>query len=73
MTPTAYDSLIDLADRMWNAAWTLDEIRSDTAASEWTARQVRNLMRTGTADDPTEIARLANALERRLDREGVAA
>ena len=35
-----YDSLIRTADRLWEAAWRLDEMRGDTEASEWVAAKV---------------------------------
>ncbi len=59
-------SLTEAADRLWDAAWALDELRGDTAASEWTATKVRGLMRTGRADDPQAVLPLARALEERL-------
>lgn len=67
-TPTA----LDHAGRAWDAAYRLDELRGDTAASEWTARKVRELIRTRRADEPGEVARLADALERRLNAQGAA-
>lgn len=66
------ESLLTAADRMWDAAWALDEVRGDYAASNWTGRKVRDLMREGEADNPEKIARLADALERRLERERTA-
>lgn len=63
------ESLIEAADRMWDCAQALDEGRGDRAASNWTGRKVRALMRAGEADDPEKIASLADALERRLARE----
>ena len=65
-------SLAEVADRLWNAAWELDELRGDTAASEWTATKVRELMRAGRADDAQAVLPLACALEGRLaqDRAG---
>lgn len=59
-------SLTEAADRLWNAARALDELRGDTAASEWTAGKVRELMRAGRADDPQAVLPLARALEGRL-------
>ncbi len=64
-----YRTLLAEADRMWEAAWTLDALRGDTAASEWTAGKVRELMRASRADDPAAIAALADALEAKLGRE----
>lgn len=74
MTATAFRSLIEEADRLWDAAWALDEIRGDTAASAWTAGRVRALIRSGQADDPAKVGELADALERRVvsERQGVA-
>lgn len=62
MNPT----LREVADRMWSAAWELDERRGDFAASGWVAGKVHALMRADRADDPEEIEKLAEALERRL-------
>ena len=62
-------SLLEAADRLWNAAWSLDELRADTAASEWVAGKVRQLMRTGRADDVQAVLPLARALEGRLARD----
>lgn len=62
-------SLTQAADRMWAAAYDLDELVGDTRVSEWTARKVRDLIRAGRADDVGEIEKLATALERRLERE----
>ena len=59
-------SLLEAADRLWNAAWSLDELRADTLASEWTATSVRALMRSGRADDAQAVLLLACALEDRL-------
>lgn len=59
-------SLTAVADRLWRAAWSLDELRADTAASEWTATKVRALMRAGRADDVQAVLPLARALEERL-------
>ena len=66
-------SLIEVADRLWDAAWSLDELRGDTAASEWTAGKVRQLMRTGRADDVQAVLPLARALEDRLAQDRPAA
>lgn len=57
------------ADRVWNAAHTLDELLGDGRVSEWASRKVRNLMRAGRADDVREIAKLARVLEDRLEDE----
>lgn len=62
-------ALMDAADQVWNAAYALDGLRGDRAASEWTARKVRDLMRQGRADDPDAVADLAAVLEDRLARE----
>lgn len=59
-------SLTEVADRLWRAAWSLDELRGDTCASEWTASKVRRLMRSGRADDAQAVLPLARALEARL-------
>ncbi len=65
-------SLTEAADRLWRGAWSLDELRGDTAATEWTATKVRELMRAGRADDAQAVLLLARALESRLaqDRAG---
>jgi len=68
VTHTVFRSLIDEADRLWDAAWTLDELRGDTAASAWTARKVRALIRDGQADNPAKVGELADVLERRVAR-----
>ncbi len=70
-----YTTLPDAGDRLWDAAWALDEARGDVEASEWTARKVRELIPAGEANDPRKVTRLAEALERRLrrEREGVPA
>ena len=71
MSSTAAESRVILAaaDRLWAAAWVLDEVRGDTAASEWAAQQIRDLMRQGRADDPDAVAPIISALEQRLRRE----
>lgn len=69
MTPP---DLMAAADRLWDAAYALDEVRGDTAASEWTAIKVRKLMRLGKADDVPSVLRVAEALEKRLARERAA-
>lgn len=66
MTPP---DLMNAADRVWDAAYALDELLGDRRVSEWTARKIRDLMRADRADDVAEIEKLATALERRLDRE----
>ena len=63
---TGYSSLLEWADRMWEAAWELDELRGNTDASEWTARKVRDLIRRGRADEPSELAQITHALEERV-------
>ncbi len=65
-THREFVSLIEAADRLWAAAWELDELRGDTAATEWTAGKVRDLMRSGRADDVEAVLPLARALEERL-------
>ena len=64
-----YTDILAEADRVWESAWAIDDLRGDTAASDWTAGKVHNLMRAGRADDPTEIAEIADVLETRLARE----
>ena len=64
-TPTALDE----AGRAWDAAYALDDRLGHTRASEWTARQVRGLIRAGRAEDVAVLGRLADALEARLARE----
>lgn len=65
--------LIEAADRLWDAAWELDEFRGDQLASEWTATKVRELMRAGRADDAQAVLLLARALEGRLAQDQPAA
>ena len=72
-TSAEFVSLTEVADRLWNAAWSLDELRADTAASEWTARKVRELMRAHRADDVQAVLPLARALEGRLAQDRPAA
>lgn len=64
--------LTEAATRLWAAAWELDALRADTAATDWTAGKVRDLMRTGQADDARAVLPLVRALEGRLaqDRDG---
>lgn len=59
-------SLTEAATRLWAAAWELDALRADTAATDWTAAKVRGLMRAGRADDARAVLPLARALEHRL-------
>lgn len=66
MTPP---DLMDAADRVWDAAYALDELLGDRRVSEWTAGKIRDLMRAGRADDVGEIEKLADALEKRLGLE----
>ena len=74
MNRERYASVIDEADRAWAAAWELDEIRGDGMVSEWTALKMRDLIRTGEAEDPVKVGELADALEQRLGFEtGMAA
>ncbi len=61
--------LMAAADRLWDAARALDDLRGDAAATEWTARKVRALLRLGRADDVPAVLRIAQALEDRLARE----
>lgn len=60
--PTA----LDHAARAWDAAYAIDELRGDAAASEWLALRIHDLIRP-TA--PT-VCKLADALERRLAAQG---
>ncbi len=64
-----HSDILAEADRVWESAWAIDNLRGDTAASDWTAGKVHHLMRAGRADSPAEIARIADALETRLARE----
>jgi len=66
---SVYCDILAEADRVWESAWAIDDLRGDTAASDWTAGKVHGLMRAGLADSPAEIARIADALETRLSRE----
>lgn len=69
MSAHAYPEILAEADRVWEAARRIDELRGDTAASEWTVVKVRDLIRAGRADNAAEIAEIADALETRLARE----
>jgi hypothetical protein len=66
MRTDAYLSLIEVADRLWAAAYDLDEHRADTRASEWAARRVQELWRSGRADDVRAVELLAITLEDKL-------
>lgn len=66
LNETEYASLIQLADRIWDAAWKIDELRGDAQASEWTAFKVRDLWRQGRAHDEGELLPLLRVLEGRL-------
>jgi hypothetical protein len=68
-TAAEYGVILAVADRLWETAWALDKARGDTAASDWAARQVHDLMRRGRADDPHAVAPIISALEQRLRRE----
>lgn len=57
------------AGRAWDAAYRLDELFGHDRVSEWLAVRIRELIRDGRADQPKYLAGLADALERRLDRE----
>lgn len=60
---------VDLAGRAWDAAYSLDELRGDRAASEWCATKIRELMRADRAHDIEALTKLAEVLEDRLERE----
>ena len=65
----SHDLAMDLAGRMWDAAYALDTLRGDRDASEWIARKIHELMRIGGAEDVALLARLAAVVESRLARE----
>ena len=66
---TGHASLLDVAGRIWEAAWALDELRGDRDASEWTARKVRDLWRQGRAHEESALTGLVRVLEAKLARE----
>lgn len=63
------NTLLDIAGRLWSAAWGLDALRGDNAATTWTAGKVHGLMRAGRADDPAAVLPLVRTLEGRLARD----
>lgn len=65
-------SPLDLAGRAWDAAYAIDDLRGDTGASDWTAEKIRGLIRQDRADDVETLRGIAEALERRLERERAA-
>lgn len=67
--PTEPRTALDEAGRAWDAAYALDEFYGHARASEWCAGKVRGLIRSGRAEDPTAVARIADVLEDRLARE----
>lgn len=64
------DPLLDTARRMWNAAYELDRIRGDTAATDWLAAKVNKMIEGTLPDDLPTVERLTAALEQQLDRMG---
>lgn len=64
--------LMAAADRMWNAAETLDDLRGGTDAWGWTMGQALQLNRDGRAEDPDAVLAVARALEARVERERAA-
>lgn len=66
MTPPEW---MTVADRIWESAEALDRLIGDDRVSEWTARKIRGLIRSGRGDDLAEFEKLADALERKLERE----
>jgi len=68
-TTAEYAVILAAANRLWEAAWALDELRGDNGVSQWAAQQVRDLMRQGRADDPDAVTPIVSALEQRLRRE----
>jgi len=59
-------SIIDEADRMWNATWTLEELLGTTGPSEYVAECVRKMWRDGTATNADALSALADRLEARV-------
>ena len=60
------DPFLEACRRMWTAAYQLDALRGDYAATEWLAVHVWDLMRSGDVENVTKILALATALERHL-------
>ena len=61
----ATESLLDLWGRVWDAAWEIDDIRGDSAATTFAAEELRRL-----GDDVSTapaVAALAAKLEERLE------
>lgn len=60
---------VDVAGRAWDAAYALDDLRGDRAASEWCAGKIRDLIRADRAHDLEALTKLADVLEGRLEQE----
>ena len=59
-------SIIAEADRLWYAAWTLDDLLGTTNPSEYVADCVRKLWHDGRGNDVAEVSALADRLEARV-------
>jgi hypothetical protein len=59
-------SILEEADRMWEAAWALDAALGDSSATTFVASRVREF---GDAPDPAAVTALADRLEARLRQE----
>jgi hypothetical protein len=64
------DPLLVAARRMWNAAYELDRIRDDSAATDWVAGKVCRMIEGKLPDDLATVERLTGALEAQLERLG---
>lgn len=60
---------LELVGRAWDAAFELDDLRGDRAASEWCARRVHDLLHEDRSEDVVALKKLARLLENRLLRE----
>lgn len=64
------DALLAAANRMWDAAYALDERRGDSRATDWLAGKVLRMIEGDLPDDLETVERLAAGLEEQLDRMG---
>lgn len=62
-------SILEEADRLWEAAWALDAALGDSSATTYAAACVRKL---GKAPEPAAVTALADRLEARLRQEEAA-
>ena len=60
------ESLFEVAGRLWDRTYLLDELLGNTRPSEYVADQVRAMWRDGRANDVAKVAELADTIEGRV-------